>query len=103
MIDVAAAVLAAGTGLGAAVCMALYARVPWWRSATGRHLMLGLAALALVAGLRVARQIWGLDWPGRAPLGLAAWALGCWAAWGSAVLIVRAQRGERGGGRAVRD
>lgn len=55
-------VLAVVTAVPATLSVLVYARVPWWRSATGRHLMAFMVALACTFNLAALRILWEPSW-----------------------------------------
>lgn len=55
-------VLLVATWLPAVLAVAFYARVPWWRSAVGRHLFSYMLIVALVLTLGVVRIVWEPSW-----------------------------------------
>lgn len=47
---------------GAVLSVAVYARVPWWRSAMGQHLFFYMGVVALTLTLGVIRIVWEPWW-----------------------------------------
>lgn len=48
--------------LAATASVVVHARVPWWKSTMGRHLMAYMAVMALVLDLGIIRLIFGDSW-----------------------------------------
>lgn len=75
--------------LPSVLSVALYARAPWWRFETGRHLMSYMAIVALTLSLGVVRIVWEPSWFYWLRVG--AFALFVGVTWWRLWLIARAQ------------
>ena len=87
-------VLIFASALPALASVAVYARVPWWRTMTGRHLMSYMSVIAAVLTLSCLRILIG-DSPEFVVIRLAVFAGVPLVMWSQLVLLLRAQRGGR--------
>jgi hypothetical protein len=61
-VETAGNVLLVATAVPAVLCVGAYARVPWWRTEVGRHLMAFMAIVAVLTCLGVVRIVFGPPW-----------------------------------------
>lgn len=94
-------VLFSATG-GAVLSVAMYAPAPWYRQATGVHVMSYMAVVAAVLLLVTVRNIIG-PFPLYEFLRLLVWVFGAIVIWWRAFIIWRARRADRAYAREVRD
>jgi hypothetical protein len=102
-VETAGNVLLVAVAVPAVLCVLAYARVPWWRTEIGRHLMAFMAIVALLTCLGVVRIVFHPAWFDA--LRTALFALFPVVVWWRFLLILKEQRetGARRGRRVERE